>query len=56
MPPAERQNWDSGIEVMMRACTFFRNFAIHSAALNVIDVWPITARFESTDFVQVIQL
>eukprot|EP01045_Picozoa_sp_COSAG04_P058948 COSAG04_NODE_28955_length_272_cov_0.601156_1_plen_68_part_01 len=36
-----RQNWESGISWIVRACTFFRNYANAFAAHGVYDVWPL---------------
>eukprot|EP01045_Picozoa_sp_COSAG04_P005864 COSAG04_NODE_279_length_18210_cov_5.657225_1_plen_1569_part_10 len=47
------QNWDSGIEVTMRRCTYFRNHSPSFAGgLAVINVWPLTLLSEDVDFIQ----
>ena len=47
----EAQNWKSGIELTVLGCTFFRNFAaVFSAAMQIVDVWPLVAKYDSNNF------
>ena len=48
----EDQTWESGIELTILGCTFFRNFASYDAALFGIDVWPLVAVITDTDFIE----
>ena len=48
----DRQNWESGIDLTVRSCTFFRNWGPFAAALWLEDVWPVKALYEDVDFVQ----
>ena len=51
-PNGEAQNWDSGIDMTMLGCTFFRNFASSfSAAMQLSDLWPEVARLEENSFI-----
>ena len=47
------QNWESGIDLTVLRCTFFRNLCVFSdAGLSVWDVWPMAATVTDTDFVR----
>ena len=47
------QNWESGIDLTMLRCTFFRNFyAFIVAGLGVVDAWPFVGMVDETDFVR----
>ena len=40
-PNPETQTWESGIEVTISGCTFYRNYATYAyGAVNVFDIWP----------------
>ena len=40
-PNPETQTWESGIELTISGCTFFRNYATYAyGAMSVMDIWP----------------
>ena len=47
------QNWESGIDLTVLRCTFFRNFcAYFTAGLTMFDAWPFVGKVDETDFVR----
>ena len=55
--PEQAQNWESGIDLTVLRCTFFRNFCggsgiTSAAALGVFDAWPFAGKVDQTDFVR----
>eukprot|EP01043_Picozoa_sp_COSAG02_P035309 COSAG02_NODE_2520_length_8610_cov_4.542474_5_plen_1472_part_00 len=45
-------NWNSGISLKMRGCTFFRNHGGIGGAVGTCDVWPQQFLFEDVDYIQ----
>ena len=46
------QNWDSGIDLTVLHCTFFRNFCSFAvASLAVTNVWPLVANIIANAFI-----
>eukprot|EP01045_Picozoa_sp_COSAG04_P003494 COSAG04_NODE_143_length_23569_cov_6.195356_2_plen_749_part_00 len=46
------QNWESGIDLTMQQCTFYRSFSGYRAgALALWDVWPLVADISEIEFV-----
>ena len=47
------QNWESGMDVVMVRCNFFRNFCpYYGGALVIYNAWPHTFSADAVDFVQ----
>ena len=42
---------ESGIEVTVVACTFFRNFAASFQTISALDVWPLVWTVDRSDFI-----
>ena len=51
-PDPTAQNWESGIDLTMLRCTFFRNFAaFYTAGIFVADPWPFVADMVANAFI-----
>ena len=49
------QNWESGIDLTVLRCTFFRGFSWmpgFTAGIAVLDAWPFVGKVDETDFVR----
>ena len=46
------QNWESGIELTISSCTFFRNFAsVGMGAMSIYDAWPLVLVDTGSDYI-----
>ena len=47
------QNWESGIDLTVLRCTFFRGFSgFMTGGIMVMDAWPFVGKVDETDFVR----
>ena len=46
------QNWESGVELHVKQCTFYRGFAQVRDSIGVWNAWPFVGIIEDNDFIE----